>query len=119
MGGTPDIGVGAAGGPSVPVTSPSPSVRSSVTPGQRTSAAPSAGAPASLTIPPNGYARLTLEAGAYLAITSIAEPLGAGSSALVTFTFEGEDPLEIAVPFGVPLSPPPPAPVVPSVMAPR
>ncbi|MCW2643558.1 MAG: hypothetical protein JWP76_5864 [Dactylosporangium sp.] len=126
MGGAPDIGVG-AGGPSVPVTSPSLSVvPSSVAPGQRASAAPSvaatpsaAGAPASLTIPPNGYARLTVEARAYLAITSIAEPLQPGSSALVTFTFEGEDPLEIPVPFGVPLSPPPRAPVVPSVTAPR
>jgi hypothetical protein len=59
-----------------------------------------------------------MEAGAYLAITSTAEPLGPGSSALVTFTFEGEDPLEIAVPFGVPLSPVPPLPPLPSVTAP-
>jgi hypothetical protein len=128
MGGTPDIGV-AGGLQSIPATSPSPSaVPSPVASGRRASAAPSAAgapaapsaavAPASLTIPANGYARLTMEAGAYLAITSIAEPLGPGSSALVTFTFEGEDPLEIAVPFGVPLSPVPPLPPLPSVTAP-
>jgi hypothetical protein len=119
MGGTPDIGV-AGGLQSIPATSPSPSaVPSPVASAAGAPAAPSAAvAPASLTIPANGYARLTMEAGAYLAITSIAEPLGPGSSALVTFTFEGEDPLEIAVPFGVPLSPPPPRSPLPSVTAP-
>jgi hypothetical protein len=66
-----------------------------------------AGVPLSLTIPANGYARLEPGHGAYLAITTIAEALQPGSSALVTFTFEGEDPLEVPVPFGVPLSPAP------------
>jgi hypothetical protein len=66
-----------------------------------------AAAPVSLTIPANGYARLDPSHGAYLAITAITESLQPGSSAYVTFTLEGEDPLEIAVPFGIPLSPAP------------
>jgi hypothetical protein len=66
-----------------------------------------AGAPPSLTIPANGFARLEPGHGAYLAINTIAQPLQPGSSTLVTFTFEGEDPLEVSVPFGVPLSPVP------------
>ncbi|GAA1803068.1 copper chaperone PCu(A)C [Planosporangium flavigriseum] len=68
------------------------------------SAAPSA-ASASLTIPGNGFARLDPEHGAYLAITDITESLAPGSSVVVTFTFEGEDPVEIVVPFETPLSP--------------
>ncbi|GII25309.1 copper chaperone PCu(A)C [Planosporangium mesophilum] len=67
----------------------------------------SAGGAPTLTIPANGYARLTPEAGSHLAIVGITEPLAPGSSVVVTFTFEGEDPVETRVPFGVPLSPVP------------
>jgi hypothetical protein len=121
-GGTADVEVLPSGEPSAATSatsatngpSASPSARSSRSPSapspSPSAAAPSpspAGAPPRLTIPGNGFARLDPGHGAYLAITSIAEPLAPGSSALVTFTFEGEDPLEIVVPFGTPLSPAP------------
>jgi hypothetical protein len=136
-GGTPDIETLPSSSPSAAVTASSaPSAIPSVTPTRRPSATPSAGAAASagpsqgpsagapaapsvapspsaagapptLTIPANGFARLDPGHGAYLAITAIAAPLAPGSSALVTFTFEGEDPLQITVPFGMPLSPAP------------
>ncbi|NJC66577.1 hypothetical protein HC028_18990 [Planosporangium flavigriseum] len=108
LGGAPDIGAG--------VGEPSISAPSAAAP----SANPStSGAPARLTIPPNGYAQLDADHGGYLAVRNVTEALAPGSTARVTFTFEGEDPVVMAVPFGVPLSPPPPAPVVPSVTAPE
>jgi hypothetical protein len=136
-GGTPDIEAFPSAGPAPTASataSRGPSAIPSVTPTRRSSATPSAGSAASaapvpsagasgglsaapssspagsppaLTIPANGFARLDPGHGAYLAITTITETLQPGSSALVTFTFEGEDPLQIAVPFGVPLSPAP------------
>jgi hypothetical protein len=120
--GVPETGALPSSAPSAVPSARSASSVPSATPTGRASTAPSAGAasaapapaapsPSSaggaptLTIPANGYTRLTPEAGAHLAIVGITEPLGPGSSVVVTFTFEGEDPVETPVPFGVPLSP--------------
>jgi hypothetical protein len=130
VGGTPDIGAfpGGASASASPSESSNPSASPSTSPSrqanasrsaapgagaapseqpaERPSATPSAtGAAPTLTIPGNGYARLDHDHGAYLAISKITEPLKPGSSIFVTFTFEGEDPVEAPVPFGTPLSP--------------
>lgn len=94
---SPSARAGASGSPSAEAT---PSESPSATPSPTSS-------PASLTIPPNAHARLDPGSGAYLAITNISTPLQPGSRIVVTFTFEGEDPLQVTVPFGIPLSPAP------------
>jgi hypothetical protein len=132
IGGTPDIGA-FPGEPSasasdssspsaIPSGSPSrrPAASRSAAPAASASAGPSeeptespsatpapsaSGAAPTLTIPGNGYARLDPDHGAHLAITELTEALRPGSSVFVTFTFEGEDPVEAPVPFGTPLSP--------------
>ncbi|NJC73871.1 hypothetical protein HC031_29775 [Planosporangium thailandense] len=87
-----------------PSASESPSESASESPSEAPSPSPSA---ASVTIPASGYARLDPDSGAYLAITNLTTSLRPGSSVLVTFTFEGEDPLQVPVSFAVPLSPAP------------
>ncbi|MGC9671152.1 hypothetical protein ACNTMW_31975 [Planosporangium sp. 12N6] len=99
VGGAPDIGAGGPSATAIPSTDPSEADEP---------ASPAAVSPAGLTIPPNGYARLDVGHGTYLAVRDLTEALGPGSTAHVTFMFEGEEPLTVAVPFGVPLSPPPP-----------
>jgi hypothetical protein len=128
-GGTADVGVlpsAIASAASTPSTAPSasasrkPAANRSAGPTASASSAPStdtADSPSTapspsatnqsidFTIPAYGYARLDREHGGYLAITGLTESLAPGSSALVTFTFEGENPLQVEVPFGIPLSP--------------
>jgi hypothetical protein len=117
-GGAPDIGVNPSGTPSAggsPSATATPSASGSQgagatpspsAPSQSPSAAPS-GRPATLTIPPNGFARLSPDHGAYLAISALKVPLKPGSTVYLTFNFEGVEPIGALVPFGVPLSPAP------------
>jgi hypothetical protein len=134
-GGAADIGInpggaGSAGVPSatasataIPSASATPAASAS-TPAAGASGSPAAGASPSpsspsptpsatgnatinLTIPPKGYARLSPDNGAYLAIAGLQSPITAGSSTWLTFTFDGEQPLSASVPFGIPLTPAP------------
>jgi hypothetical protein len=77
----------------------------SAKPSTSASASASASAALNLTIPPNSFARLAPDFGGYLAITSISTSLTPGTSAYLTFSFDGDEPTEIAAPFGVPLTP--------------
>jgi hypothetical protein len=99
-GGAVDIGVN-------PTTSGSASAKpsASATASAPASAPPSASAALKLTIPPASFARLAPDFGGYLAITSISTSLTPGTSAYLTFSFDGDEPTEIAAPFGVPLTP--------------
>ncbi|MGC9668168.1 hypothetical protein ACNTMW_16635 [Planosporangium sp. 12N6] len=133
-GGRPEVGAQPSPTPSAASTSHAASAAPSASASGRASAAPSGGASGSanpsasetqsasenesakpspsasaagLTIPANGYAKLDPHSGAYLAITGLAQPLAPGSVVRVTFDFEGESPLQIEVPFSVPLSPAP------------
>jgi hypothetical protein len=83
--------------PSAPAT---PSGSPSATP----SASPSGNAVINLTIPPNSFARLAPDAGGYLAINSITQAIGPGSTTYLTFTFDRDEPVEMPVPFGLPLT---------------
>lgn len=84
---------------------PSASATPSATPSGTPSATPSGSAVINLTIPPNSFARLTPDSGGYLAISGLTQALGPGSTAYLTFTFDRDEPTEIPVPFGIPLSP--------------
>jgi copper(I)-binding protein len=82
-------------------------VTPSASPVAATPSPSAAGAPVKLTIPPNSFANLDRDFGAYLTISGVKVPLQPGTNIFVTFTFQGEDPLEVTVPFGTPLSPAP------------
>jgi hypothetical protein len=77
----------------------------SATPSGTPAATPSGSAVINLTIPPNSFARLAPDVGGYLAISGLTQALGPGSTAYLTFTFDRDEPTEIVVPFGTPLSP--------------
>jgi hypothetical protein len=83
---------------------PSASANPSGSPSATPSATPSGNAVINLTIPPNSFARLAPDAGGYLAINSITRAISPGSTAYLTFTFDRDEPVELAVPFGLPLS---------------
>jgi hypothetical protein len=84
---------------------PSASATPSGSPSATPSASPSGNAVINLTIPPNSFARLAPDAGGYLAINSIAQAIGPGSTTYLTFTFDQDEPVELSVPFGLPLTP--------------
>jgi hypothetical protein len=92
-------------GSAKPSTSATPSGSPSATPTASPSASAAGNAVINLTIPPNSFARLAPGAGGYLAINSISQAVGPGSTVYLTFTFDRDEPVEMTVPFGVPLSP--------------
>jgi hypothetical protein len=109
-------GASASAGPS---NSASPGASPSAGTSPSTGAPPSAGAtasaepaappvaPLSLKIPPNSYAKLSPDFGAYLAITGLTKALVPGDTAYLTFVVDGKEPIKAPVPFETPLSPPP------------
>jgi hypothetical protein len=106
---TPSASASHSASPSASASaSASPSGSASATPSGSPSATPSASpsgnAVINLTIPPNSFARLAPDAGGYLAINSITQAIGPGSTTYLTFTFDRDEPVEMPVPFGLPLT---------------
>jgi hypothetical protein len=97
---SPSASASASASPSGSAKPAPPSGSPSATP----SASPSGNAVINLTIPPNSFARLAPDAGGYLAINSITQAIGPGSTTYLTFTFDRDEPVEMPVPFGLPLT---------------
>lgn len=77
-----------------------------------TTAAPSAGMPAQIVVPPLSFAQLNSEAATVLRLIELDQPLRVGESVFVTFDFGGTT-IRAAAPVAVPLTPAaPPEPII-------
>lgn len=90
----------------------SPGAQATPAPATPSPAPPRTTAPAGQTsfrieIPAGSYLLLVPGQGPYLQLTGLTTALTPGESVPLTFTFEGIDPIEITVPFGIPVTPAP------------
>jgi len=106
VGGTPVTTAAPTAAAASPSAAPSPGA---TPPGASPSPSPVAAAPTpiaqaiSVEIASSSYQMLVPGQGGYLVLRGLTRPLGPGSSALVTFTFDDGSSVRVNVPFGVPM----------------